>query len=296
MNNTFFLQKRVLVTGGAGFIGSRIVEHLVKLGACVSVLDNLSTGNMANINSIVNDVVFIHGDITSFQTCLVATQNQSLIFHLAAMANVPDSITQPRTCFNINVRGTYNILEAARINLVKTVIFSSSAAVYGNSEESCNEDMACNPLSPYGLSKLIGEQLCAHYFQLFNVHSICPRYFNVYGARKAGTDLYSTLMEALNTNAPITIFGDGTQTRDFIQVDDVVQANLVLAQLPTAALNGQSVNIASGSPQSLSTFVDKIRQRYPESQSEILYQPARRGDIQHSIASIKKYQELKSII
>lgn len=296
MNNMFFLQKRVLITGGAGFIGSQLVEQLVKQGACVSVLDNLSTGTMTNINAVVNDIVFIHGDITSFQTCLVATQNQSVIFHLAAIASVPESMAQPRICFNTNIKGTYNLLEAARINQVKRLVFSSSAAVYGNQENACNESAPCNPQSPYGTSKLMGEQLCAHYFQLFNLHCICPRYFNVYGTRKSGTDAYSTFKTALSTNAPITIFGDGSQTRDFTNVNEIIRANLLLAQLPPQHLNGQPVNIASGSTQSLNLFIEKIKQEYPESQSTILYQPARSGDIQHSAACIEKYRQLQTII
>lgn len=296
MNNTFFLQKRILVTGGAGFIGSHIVEYLVKQGACVSVLDNLSASTMANINTIINDIVFIHGDITSFQTCLVATQNQSIIFHLAAMASVPDSITQPRTCFNANIKGTYNLLEAARINQVKRFIFSSSAAVYGNQENACSETMPCAPQSPYGISKLICEQLCVHYFQLFNLHSICLRYFNVYGERKSGTDAYSQFKTALSAHSPITIFGDGTQTRDFVSINEIVRANILLAQLPPTQLNGQPVNIASGNTQSLNLFIEKIKQEYPESQSTILYQPARSGDIQHSAACIDQYKQLQSLI
>lgn len=299
MNNTFYLQKRVLVTGGAGFIGSHLVDQLVKQGACISVLDDLSTGAMENIKNVVNDIVFIHGDITSFQTCLAATQNQSIIFHLAAITSVPESVTQPRICFNTNIKGTYNMLEATRINHGERFIFSSSAAVYGNHEGICSEEKNCNPQSPYGISKLIGEQLCNHYYQLFNLHSRCLRYFNVYNPRPkiTGAGVYAAFKTALLTNQPLTIFGDGTQTRDFTNVDEIVKANTIIAQLPPQYLNSQPVNIASGESISLNMLIAQLKNACcPDSQSPVLFKPARNGDIKHSAANIEQYKKLQTLL
>ncbi len=298
MSNTFYLQKRVLVTGGAGFIGSHLVDHLVKQGACVSVLDDLSSGSMNNITNVVNDIVFIHGDITSFQTCLAATQNHSIVFHLAAITSVPDSMAQPRLCFNANLKGTYNLLEAARINRVERFMFSSSAAVYGNHENLCSEKDQCQPQSPYGISKLIGEQLCANYYQLFNLRSLCLRYFNVYSPKKQynTTSVYARFRAAFVNNEPLTIFGDGSQTRDFTSVDEVIRANMILAQLPPNYLNSQSVNIASGNSRSINHLVEQLKQEFPTAQTSICYQPARSGDIKNSSADIQKYKQLESLV
>jgi UDP-glucose 4-epimerase len=297
-SNNFFVQKRILVTGGAGFIGSVLVTNLVKQGAFVTVLDNLSSGSMENITSVIKDIVFIHGDITNFQTCLAATQNQSLIFHLAAMASVPESMIQPRMCFNINIKGLYNLLESARMCRSERFIFSSSAAVYGNHEGPCTEQQACTPQSPYGVSKYIGEQLCNHYYALFNVRSLCLRYFNVYDDRpiNGGTGVYSRFKTAIKNNESVTVFGDGSQSRDFVSVSEIVKANILLAQLPFQHLTGQPINIASGNSQSLTQIIDLLKQENPESTSTICYQPARSGDIQHSAANIEKYRQLQALV
>ena len=161
--SNFYQQKSVLVTGGAGFIGSHIVEELVKQGAYVSVLDNLSTGSLENLSSVLNSITVIQGDITSFSSCLAATHNQQIVFHCAAMVSVPESMEKPRLCSKVNVAGRYNMLEASRINHVQRFIFSSSAAVYGNKEKTCTETEPGEPTSPYGFSKLMGEQYCQLY-------------------------------------------------------------------------------------------------------------------------------------
>jgi UDP-glucose 4-epimerase len=207
-------------------------------------------------------------------------------------------MAQPRLCFNANIKGTYNLLEAARINHVERVIFSSSAAVYGNHEETCTETDICAPQSPYGISKLIGEQLCQHYYQLFNLHSLCLRYFNVYNVHKyhAQKNVYARFKAAILNNEPITLFGDGTQTRDFTSSDEVVRANTILAQLPPHYLTSQPVNIASGHSQSLNDLIEQLKREMPESTSQIRYQPARMGDIKHSAANIQKYHHLQTIV
>ena len=302
-SNNFFVQKRVLVTGGAGFIGSALVAYLVRQGSSVTVLDNLTTGSMENISGVVKDIVFIHGDITNFQTCLAATQTQSIVFHLAAITSVPETMAQPRICFNTNVKGTYNMLEAARSNRVERFMFSSSAAVYGNFEGQCAENQPCAPQSPYGLSKFIGEQLCNHYYQIFNLRTLCLRYFNVYddrpstsGTTNSGTGVYTLFKAAIKNNEPITLFGDGSQSRDFVSVSEIVRANTLLAQLAPQYFDSQPVNIASGNSRSLNDLVNQLKQEYPESQSTIYYQPARSGDIKNSAACINKYRQLQSLL
>lgn len=297
--SNFYQQKSVLVTGGAGFIGSHIVEALVKQGAFVCVLDNLSTGTLDNLSSVINDITVIQGDITSFSSCLAATHNQQIVFHCAAMVSVPETMEKPRLCNKVNVAGTFDLLEAARINHVERFIFSSSAAVYGNHEGACNETQTCNPTSPYGLSKLICEQYCHLYCDLFNLHSLCLRYFNVYGKRQNPTlqGVYEKFKAAMNANQPITVYGDGAQTRDFISVEEVVEANLLLAQLPINYLNGQAINVASGSSKSVHDLLGKLKKDFfPQYAQEILYAPARTGDIKYSSAIIEKYKKLKELM
>ncbi|HBR71123.1 TPA: LPS biosynthesis protein WbpP [Candidatus Dependentiae bacterium] len=296
--SNFYQQKSILVTGGAGFIGSHIVEELVKQGAFVCVLDNLSTGSLDNLSSVINDITVIQGDITSFSSCLAATHNQQIIFHCAAMVSVPESIEKPRLCSKVNVAGTYNLLEAARINRVERFIFSSSAAVYGNQENPCKETELCEPTSPYGLSKLISEQYCQLYTKLFNLPTLCLRYFNVYGKRQQTQQhgIYEKIRAAMRDNRSITVFGDGEQTRDFISVNEVTEANLLLAQLPTTYLNGQAINIATGKNVSINILIEKFKQEFPHYKNEISYEAARYGDIKHSSAAVEKYKKLKELM
>ncbi len=302
MMNTynFYQQKSVLVTGGAGFIGSHLVEALVHAGANVSVLDNLSTGTLDNLNAVLNHVTFIQGDITSFSSCLAATQNQQIVFHCAAMISVSESMNRPRNCMKTNVQGTANLLEAARINRIERVVFSSSAAIYGPVDGACSETLPQKPQSMYGFSKQLGEQLCKQYCEYFNLRSICLRYFNVYGNRQNPTSPYAGVRaifdHAFKNNLPITIYGDGNQTRDFISVKDVVKANLSLAQLSSNELNGQAVNIATGTSNSLNNLLVEFKKNHPDYSQTITYQPARAGDIKYSKALIEKYRKLREFI
>lgn len=291
--NPFFDNLPVLVTGGAGFIGSHLVKALVDLNARVSILDDLSTGNLDNLDSVINRITFIKGDITNSDTCQAAATIQAIIFHCAARISVPESLDKPSEYTRTNVMGTCNILEAAH-RCGARVIFSSSAAIYGGKNGACREDAVCTPTSIYGLSKLIGEQYCRLYHALYHVPSICPRYFNVYADRPGGS-MYEIMHNALRTNQPITIFGDGTQTRDFVSRETVVQANLALAQLPDKYLNGQAVNIASGESISLNELLATMRAQFPSYTGKITYQAERPGDIKHSQADITKLRSLLTI-
>ena len=252
----------VLVTGGCGFIGSHLVEKLVSLGAKVTIIDDLSTGSEHNIASVADQVTLIQDTITNFEACVAATRNKKIIFHLAAFVSVPGSIEDPHVCHNINVVGTENILEAARINNVKRVVFSSTCAIYGESPYSCNENMKATPISPYGFSKLIGEIYCKEHAQLFDMETVAMRYFNVYGPRQNPQGHYAGViakfMHNMERNLPITIYGDGTQTRDYVPVHTVVEANIVLGACGKQHIQGEIFNIATGRSITLLELVDSL--------------------------------------
>lgn len=292
----FYKGKNVLVTGGAGFIGSHIVEKLVELDANVTVLDNLSTGNLQNLANVQNKINFISGDIRDFNTCLRALQNQEVVFHLAAFISVPESMINPLECNNVNIQGTFNILQTCKINKIKNLVFSSSSAVYGNHEGVCKEDMEFKPTSVYGFSKLMGEHYCRMYSDLFGLNTICLRYFNVYGPRQSKDGAYAAVVakftDCMKNNQSVTIFGDGLQTRDFVPVQKVVEANLALGMLPIENLNGQAVNIATGKSINLLELIEKLRQEFKHYDSKIIFKPARLGDVKYSFADCSKYEKL----
>lgn len=292
----YYKNKQVLVTGGAGFIGSHIAEELVSYGAYVTVLDNLSTGNLENVAHIKDHITFIEGSITDMQTCLDATRGKSHIFHLAAFISVPQSLEEPQACHAINVDGTFNLLEAARQNNVKRFVFSSSSAVYGPALTTCNETTSCNPTSPYGFSKLIGEYLCKQYAVNFGVDTVCMRYFNVYGNRQNPNGQYAAVVakfkDCMRQNLPITIFGDGLQTRDFIPVEQVAQTNLLLGMLPADDVSGEIFNVATGRSISLIELFNLLKKEFPFYALEPQFAPERTGDIKHSAADCSKLQKI----
>jgi UDP-glucose 4-epimerase len=292
----FYKNIPVLVTGGAGFIGSHLVEKLVYSGAKVTVIDDLTTGSVENLKNVRDDITFIHKSITDFDACFLATKNQNIVFHLAAMISVVKSCELPAACHDININGTAHMLEAARLNGVERFVFSSSAAVYGTRTEPCSEDSPCAPTSPYGFSKFIGEQLCKQYAQL-GLKTACLRYFNVFGPRQSTTGSYGAVMATftkyIEENMPLTIYGDGTQTRDFVPVHLVVEANMRIALLEAKNMNGDVFNVATGKSLSLLELVEQMKQKNPQFTAPILFKPARPGDIKHSIAKVDKYYRVK---
>lgn len=289
----FYKNRPVLVTGGAGFIGSQLVDALVMLGAHVTVLDNFSTGTKENLDAVRNNIKIIHGDITNFDTCLLATRNAEIIFHLAALVSVPESCKEPHACHAINVTGTHNLLEAARQNSKtppQRFIFSSSAAVYGPHEGICTETAPCDPCSPYGFSKLMGELYCRQYALTYGLETTVLRYFNVYGPRqKANTGVVAHFKHCLETGIPLTIHGDGLQERDFVPVQNIVTANLLLGTRQPA-LPGNIFNIATGTSISLISLVNRLKAQYPDYPHPITFAPARPGDIRHSAADCSKFK------
>ena len=294
----FYNGTPVLVTGGCVFIGSHLVEKLVHLGAHVTVLDDLSTGTLTNIATVQDQITFIRGDITDFSTCLAATQNQNLIFHLAAFVSVPASTEDPHQCHTINIIGTENLLEAARINNIKRFVFSSTCAVYGESDVPCIESAIATPISPYGFSKLIGEIYCKEYSQLFNLETVAMRYFNVYGPRQNPQAHYAGVITKfthdMEHNLPLTIFGDGTQTRDYVPVETVVEANIILGICSKQLIQDQIFNIATGKSSNLFDIIQMLKEKYPLYNNDIIFKPARPGDVKHVTADCSKYNTLYS--
>lgn len=294
--NFFYTGKKVVVTGGAGFIGSHIVEQLIDYGAQVTVLDNLVTGKKENLAGVADAVTFIEGDIKDFQTCNTALKNCFAVFHLAAQVAVQESFENPLACYETNVTGTFNLLEAAKNHTIQRFVFSSSCAVYGDRPDRCTETDECRPLSPYAYSKYMGELLCQQYAALFKVPTLCLRYFNIFGPRQNPYGPYAgaraKFAHCMEKNEPITIFGDGSQTRDFVPVSNVVDANLVLAQLAPELLTGFPVNIATESSCSLLDLVKQLKEKFPMYNQPLIFEPARPGDILKSQAHCRRFKQL----
>jgi len=311
---------KYLVTGGSGFIGSHITDALVGQGHDVVVLDNLSSGHKENLfhlrqgfggqANFRENVEFIEGDIRDSETCLHAAAGCDGIFHEAALVSVPDSINRPRDNHDINITGTLNVLEAARANGVKRVVFASSAAIYGdNPELPKRETMLPEPKSPYALAKLTGEYYLKVYAECFGLETVALRYFNVFGVRQDPSSMYSGVIsifsERIKKGLPITIYGDGQQTRDFVNVADVVQANLLamnvqsvqdvegvkrnpdLNDLDEGSARFNVFNVATGLQTSLLDLISALGELCG-AEPELNFSPSRDGDIQHSLADISK--------
>ena len=282
---------KIVITGGAGFIGCHLVEHWNHQQAEVHILDNLRSGFQRNVE-LFPEAVFHRGSITDAEIVNRILDGADYVHHLAALISVPESMEKPKECVDINVNGLLNILEAAKKHGVKKVVHSSSAAVYGENPESPKRtDMRPEPKSPYGVSKLDGEYYLDIYREAFGVGAVSLRYFNVFGPRQDPNSQYAAAIpifvaKALK-NEPLTIFGDGEQTRDFVYVKDVVQANVLAATKPEAA---GVFNVANGH----SITIKELAQLIVEttgSKSEIVFAPPRPGDIKHSLADISNTKE-----
>lgn len=279
-----------LITGGAGFIGSNTAEHLIRQGAKVRILDNFSSGKRENLKALPGDYELIEGDIRDAAIVRKAVDSVDYVIHLAAMPSVPKSIADPVESNEINIRGTLNVLEAARGAGVKKLVFASSAAIYGDSPElPKEEEMLPNPLSPYALQKLAGEYYCKIYWDLFKLPTVSLRYFNVYGPRQDPQGDYASVIPRFATmidrgEDPI-VYGDGEQSRDFIYIDDCVKANLMAATSETIV--GGSFNAACGCRYTVNELLEALRKATGRS-FKVQYVKPRPGDIVHSYASIDK--------
>jgi nucleoside-diphosphate-sugar epimerase len=278
----------VLVTGGAGFIGSHIVGALLGQGMCVRVLDNLSTGNLDNLRHCRREVEFIEGDLRDVDTCYRACKGVETVFHQAALPSVPRSINDPLTSHAVNVDGTLQMLMAARDEGVRRFIFASSSSVYGNTEV-CpkHEGLTPCPLSPYAINKLTAEHYCKVFHSLYGLQTVALRYFNVFGPRQDPNSQYSAVIPkfvaAAMNGETVTVNGDGRNSRDFTYVDNVVQANLLASWVPGVA--GGVFNIGCGCSHTLNDLcrgIEAATGRVLRAQ----HGPAREGDVRHSMADI----------
>ncbi len=278
---------RALVTGGAGFIGANLVRALLEHGHFVRVLDNFSTGSRLNLTEFANDIELLEGDVRSYERAATATRKVDVVFHQAALPSVPRSIQDPLTVNGTNVDGTLNVLLSARDAGVRRVVFASSSSIYGaNPALPKREDMRPMPISPYAVSKLAAEQYCRAFSTAYELETACLRYFNVFGPLQDPTSYYAAVipkfvLAALEGRRP-TIFGDGTNSRDFTFVANAVSANLKAATGPNDA---GIYNVARGERISLNELLEAMSS-YMGVAVEPEYAPARPGDVPHSLADI----------
>ena len=283
-----------LVTGGAGFIGSHIVDALVARGDRVRVLDNFSTGKRENLRDAAGRFELFEGSVTHLDTVREAVDGVDYVFHEAALPSVPRSVCDPIACNDVNVSGTLNVLVAARDVGVKRVVYASSSSVYGNSPVlPKREDMPTNPLSPYAVSKLAGENYCKAFWNVYGLETVSLRYFNVFGPRQDPNSQYAAVIpkfiEMMKRGQRPTIYGDGAQSRDFTYVENVVQANLKACGAPDATVG--VFNVARGEQHTLLELVEMF--------NEILgtkldpeFLPERAGDVKHSLADVSAAEKV----
>lgn len=286
-----------LVTGGAGFIGSNLCEALLENGYRVCCLDDLSNGKQENVDIFINnpEYTFIQGDIRDFDTCMNACKDVDYVLHQAAWGSVPRSIKMPVLYEEINIKGTLNMLEAARQNNVKKFVYASSSSVYGDEPKlPKQEGREGNLLSPYALTKSVNEQYAKIYTDLYNLDTYGLRYFNVFGRRQDPEGAYAAVIpkfikQLLNDEQP-TINGDGKQSRDFTYIENVIEANLKACKASSDAA-GEAYNIAYGGREYLIDLYNSLCEALGKS-IKPLYGPDREGDIKHSNADISKAKRL----
>lgn len=284
---------RYLVTGGAGFIGSNTVDELVRRGHGVVLLDDLSTGKEDNLAEIRTKITFMKGSITDLETVQKAMQQADYVIHLAAKTSVPKSVKDPIETNRINVEGTVNVLVAARDNKVKRVVLAASSSAYGETPTLPKlETMQPVPLSPYGVSKYVGELYAYAFGRCYGLETVCLRYFNIFGPRQDPDSPYSGVLSRFSTafleGEPPVVYGDGEQTRDFTYVDNAVQANLQACEAP--GVSGKVFNVGTGARISLNQVLELLRS-ISGKKLEAKYEPPRDGDIRDSQADISKARE-----
>jgi UDP-glucose 4-epimerase len=285
----------LLVTGGCGFIGSHLVEALVRRGDTVRVIDNLVTGHPENIAAVRDNVEVFQNDILDPGALARAAQGAEAVIHLAAQVSVPDSIERPLNTHAQNATGVLAVLEAARKAGARRVVFSSSCAVYGNAPGlPKHEDMPPCPESPYAVTKLMGEFYLSVYASLHGMETVSLRYFNVFGPRQDPSSVYSGVIsrftDCFRTGKRPTVYGDGLQTRDFVYVADVVRANLLALEAREAG-KGEVFNIGAGRTATLLDILEAFR-RHTGKDLHPVHEPARAGEVRHSLADITRAREV----
>ena len=283
-----------LVTGGAGFIGSHIADALVARGDNVRILDNLCTGNRENIASLESQIEFVQGDINDADLLGDLMQDVDCVFHQAALASVPLSLEKPLEVNEACVNGTLNVLNQARHNKVRRVVYAASSSCYGDQPYSAKRETdQLDPLSPYAAAKLCGELYCKAFYHSFGLETVGLRYFNVFGPRQDPDSVYSAVIPLFITRMlsgkPPIVYGDGKQSRDFTYVGNVVKGNLLAAD--SSAVAGKVINMANGRSTDLLTLIDHLKLLL-QVEIEPVHQPARVGDVRESMADISKAIEL----
>jgi UDP-glucose 4-epimerase len=283
---------RVLVTGGGGFIGSNLVRALLERGDDVRILDNFATGNRANLAAL--DVEVVEGELRSYERVHTAVRGSETVYHLGALGSVPRSVQDPLTSSAVNIEGTLNVLLAARDEGVRRVVFSSSSSIYGVSNPlPLQETMPPDPISPYAVAKLAAERYCISFSRVYDLEAVVLRYFNVFGPRQDPLSQYAAVVplfiNAIAGGEPVTIFGNGEQSRDFTFVGNVVDATAAAGTAPEA--NGRIMNVAASSPASVNELADTIGAIVGKP-VEKQYAPPRTGDILDSYADISEARKL----
>ena len=280
------LTAKVLVTGGAGFIGSNLAGELIRQGAKVSILDNLVTGFRENLEEITGDFEFIEGDLNDDEKLIKALEDVSIVFHQAALPSVPRSVENPFETHQACVNGTFNLLLKSKEKGVRRVIYAASSSAYGDQEVLPKvETMSPQPLSPYAAAKLMGEFYCQVFSRVYNLDTICLRYFNVFGPRQNPSSMYSGVIsrfiDALMSAKTPVIYGDGEQSRDFTFIANVVDANIKAAT--TTKGIGEVINAANGERITLNQLLEVLK-KITDTQTAADFQAARNGDVKHSQA------------
>lgn len=289
--------EKYLVTGGAGFIGSNIVEELVKGGHKVRVIDNFITGKRENIAPFLNDIELIEDDIRNIDVVRKTMDGMDYVLHQAALRSVPKSVDNPILTNDANINGTLNVLIAAKETNVKRVVYASSSSVYGDCKIfPAKEDFIPKPISPYAVSKLTGEYYIYTFSETYGLDAVSLRYFNVFGPRQNPESKYSTVIPAFISrmleNKPPVVESDGKQSRDFTYVENVVAANLAAAK--ATGVNGEVLNIACGRSYSVLDIVEHLNKLLGK-RLEPEFAPARKGDVQKTMADISKMKRLLHI-
>jgi UDP-N-acetylglucosamine/UDP-N-acetylgalactosamine 4-epimerase len=304
MNKAILTNKNVLVSGGAGFIGSNIIDKLLKQNNEIVCLDNLATGKIENISDYrkLDNFKFIEGDIRDLETCKKAVKGVEIILHQAALGSVPRSINDPKTTNDVNIGGFINMLVAAKEEGVKRFVYAASSSTYGNNNDLPKlEDNIGKPLSPYAITKYVNELYADIFSKLYGIETIGLRYFNVFGRRQDPYGAYAAVFPLfirllLKGEAPI-INGDGSQSRDFTYIDNVIQANELAATTQNKKALNTVFNIAYGESNSLNNLTEELIDQLSRFKPEVknikpIHGPERQGDIKHSLASINKAKEL----
>jgi len=285
---------KTLVTGGGGFIGSNVVRALLARGDDVRVLDNFSTGSRANLAGLQHDVQLVEGDLRSYERVHAAVRGAEVVFHQGALPSVPRSVQDPLTTTAVNIEGTLNVLLAARDEGVRRIVNASSSSVYGNTGELPRvETQAPDPISPYAVAKLAAERFCTSFSRVYGMEIVSLRYFNVFGPRQDPTSQYAAVVprfiRAVAGDEPVTIYGDGEQSRDFTFVDNVVGANLLAADAP--GVGGEILNIATGSSVTVNALADAIGALVGKPVTKA-YESAREADVRASWADVAEAKRL----